>query len=107
MAHPISLPQDKGGHPVQVLAPSGERQHVTSTGSSQRVTLPANAKVLRVSAIEDIYIRFGDSTVTATQDGNSVLFPRGVEIMGIPRNATDVAIIQRTTGGVVQIEALD
>lgn len=107
---PVSLPIDKRGVAIQALATGGGRAQGNISGSSDRVALPTNAAVLRISATADCYIVFGNSGVTATQDVNSVLFPKGVEVMAVPLGTvTHMAVIQVAggTAGVYQLEALN
>lgn len=65
---PTLLPQDSDSNviPAMRLMPGGAH-HISATNSSARnsTDFNANTRVVSVYATEPVYIRFGDSTVTA------------------------------------------
>lgn len=79
------LVRDTSGTAVQALLPSGNTT-LSTTGSSQRITLPADTRLVRLATTVDTYVAFGTATVTAST--SSMLFPIGAEIF----NINDVAI---------------
>lgn len=104
MANPI-LPRDRVGHAIQALAPeAGTTATGTVAGTSARVALPTGAEVVRVCAVNDCYIRFGDSSVTAA--GTDALFIKGAEVFKVPAGATHLAFIQHTTGGAITVSSM-
>ena len=104
-----------GGIPLQVARLSGQRESVTSSGSSQRITLPVGTKIAEITAVNPVFINFGDVTVDASStiaaDGSRI-FLAGVQVMQIPLDPatgipyTHVAVIQVTAAGIFQIEDL-
>ena len=79
----MSTPQlvrDTSGTAVQALLPSGNTTQTTS-GSSQRITLPNDTKLVRIASTVDVYVAFGGSGVNASS--SSMLFPIGAEIFNI------------------------
>lgn len=96
------LPSDQNGTPIQVLAPATAATVVLTAGAtSVRAALPANCEVVRVAAVNDCYVAFGDSNVVAS--GANMLFTKGSELFDIPIGATHMAVIQHTTGGAVTV----
>lgn len=91
---------DQNGYPVQALAPS-TTAILTAGATSTRVALPTGAQLVRLAAINDCYVAFGDSNVVAS--GSNMLFTKGSEIFEVPAGATHVAVIQHTTGGAVTV----
>jgi hypothetical protein len=111
VAKPAVLKQDKYGNGIQILSPSGDRAAVTTSAVSQRLTIPSGAVFVRAAASAACYIKYGDSSVTATADASAnTYFPAGVEPFRVPvisgAQATHVAVIQESESGVFQIEAL-
>jgi len=103
MAKP-SLPKDQWGEEIPVLGP-GATLTLTAGAASSSGALPAEAFVVRVAAVNDCYIAFGTSGVTAS--GTSVFFPKGSELFKVPATATHMAVIQHTTGGVVSVTVME
>lgn len=99
------MPQARNADAVlQAIAPDPAQVATGTAGAaSSRITLPSGAEVVRVACINDLYFRFGDSTVTAA--GTDSFMPKGVEVFKVPSGATHLAIIQHTTGGVVSVTA--
>ena len=84
-------------------------------GTTDRLTLPAGAKLIELSATADCYIMFGtgavDATSTIGNDGvNSKLFMAGVQIVEVPVISdvlqTHLAYIQVSAAGFIQAEQL-
>lgn len=103
MAKPELL-KDKWGEEIPVLGP-GSTLTLTAGAASSNGALPAEAFVVRVAAVNDCYINFGTSGVTAS--GTSVFFPKGSELFKVPAGATHMAVIQHTTGGVVSVTVME
>jgi hypothetical protein len=103
MARPYAL-LDRNNLPVQALAPSAVVP-VSVGAVSVRVALPPDTFCVRIAAVNDCYLAFGDSGVTA--DGTSHLFLRGAEVFKTPTGATHVAFIQHTTGGAASVSVME
>ncbi|HQX26470.1 MAG TPA: hypothetical protein PKX38_00880 [Alphaproteobacteria bacterium] len=76
---PTLLPQDSDSNviPAMRLMPSGGH-HISATSSSARnsTDFNSNTRVVSVYATEPVYIKFGDSSVTAAATDH--YFPAGV-----------------------------
>jgi hypothetical protein len=73
------LPLDHNGNPIPALRlQSGGAHAITTTASSARNTtaFSADTRVVSLYASQDVYIQFGDSSVSATT--SSHFFPAGV-----------------------------
>ncbi len=95
----------------------GNRIGGTIAVASARVVIPVGSKLVEITALVDVYIRFGDGSVVATStignDGaNSKLFAAGVQIIEVPdisdTLATNLAFIEAAAGedSVIQVEQL-
>jgi hypothetical protein len=76
----MSYPQmvrDTNNATVQALYPLTSVALALS-GSSSRVALPTDSRVVRIATDVPCYIQFGTSTVTAS--ASSMFFPPGVEV---------------------------
>lgn len=104
-----------GGEPLQVARWSGQRDSKTTSVSSQRITLPTGAKLIEITAVNPVFINFGDVTVDASStiaiDGSRI-FLAGVQVVQVPLDPatglpyTHVAVIQVSAAGIFQIEEL-
>ncbi len=103
------LPHDNNDSPIPVLRLKNNGAHtITSAETSARNTtaFDTETRVLSVFATQDIYIRFGDSTVTATTSDH--FYPAGIyydfaiggESAG---HYTHLAVLQQSAGGTVYI----
>lgn len=104
-----------GGIPLQVARWSGQREFKTTSGTTQRITLPTGTKLIEITAVNPVYINFGDNTVEATStiaDDGSRLFLAGVQVVQVPLDPADnvpythVAVIQVSVAGIFQVEKL-
>lgn len=102
MGKPI-LERDKNGVPIQSLAPEYVA-NLTIGATSARQLLPDDTKVIRLTADQECWIAFGDSTVVATTA--AILFPIGVEIFTVPDTTTYIAVLQKGTGGSLNVCAM-
>ena len=68
----------------------------TVTGVSQ-VGDFTEASIVRLASSVDVYIAWGDSSVSAS--GSDVYFPSGVEVLVVPQYTTHLAIVQVSVGG--------
>lgn len=93
MAEQINIVRDHSGAWLQSLATNTDRVSASLSGSSQRLTVPADARVVRIAASGNCYYLFGDNTVTVSS-ATGHLFPAGTEIQNVPPNATHIAVIQ-------------
>lgn len=102
-----------GDVPLQVVAWSGKRGAVTTTGASQRITLPANTRCTEIVSLQNCFLAFGDDAVIASSviaDDGSRCFLAGQQIVPVPRDSsgdlfTHIAVIKATgPGGLFQVE---
>ena len=93
------LPLDTNDNPIPALRLKDSGAHVISTSvvSARNTTaFDADTRVLSVYATQDVYLKFGDSSVTATTSDH--FFPAGVYY--------DVAIGGDGTGHATHLAAL-
>ncbi len=95
------MPRDGNSQPIPVLA-QGTVNNGFSSGTAFLVALPAGSKVVRISAIEDTYIEFGDSSVVVGPTTGS-LITGGSTADFATGDATHVSHIRVSTGGIVSI----
>ena len=103
------LPLDHNGHPIPALRlQSGGAHAINSTVTSARNTTPfgADTRVISLYASQDVYIKFGDSTVTATT--SSHFFPAGLYYdMAVGGDGTGhythIAVLRVSADGIVRI----
>ena len=103
-----------GDTPLQVPRWTEQRESVTTSGASQRLTLPTGASLIEISAQEAAYLNFGDNTVDASAviaNGESRLFLAGVQVVPVPLDSsgdpqTHVAVLQESVAGIFQVEEL-
>jgi hypothetical protein len=85
------------GDALPILQPTGTRLNQTAAVASTAATaLPAHGGVLRITATDYVWVRFGASGVgAAAADANSMLFAPGTEYMlVIPTDATHVRVLR-------------
>lgn len=87
----ISL-MDQYGNTIQALPHTTEDAYLSVSSVSARVALPASGVLYRISAQKDIWINWGDVTVTATLN-DGTLFLAGTEIVRPPVTATYIAAV--------------
>ena len=98
------VPIDQNGFPIQTLALGTQTVKLTVSGTTARGAFPSGAShedIVRIACNTDCHIKFGDDTVEATT--NDPLFTQGVEAFKIPDNATHLAAIQVSAGGILTI----
>ncbi len=89
----------------------------TIAASSDRLVIPVGSRLIEITALVDVYIRFGTVAVVATStigndSANSKLFAAGVQIIEVPdisgTLATHMAFIEAAVGddSVIQVEQL-
>ena len=109
----LVIPTQGKDEVLQITRWSGQREFKTTSGSSQRITLPTGSKILEITAVTDTYVNFGDVTVDATTviaDDASRLLLAGVQVIPVPLDPatgleyTHVAVIQSTAAGIFQVE---
>lgn len=96
------------GDTIQVLPPqsSPAPQSITTSGTSAQAALPAGSVIVRLAATEDMYIKFGNTGLSAA--ATDILFLAGTEVMAVPRDSNGnlydyIAAIQVSTAGVLNI----
>lgn len=73
------LPKDLDNNPIPALKLRDNGAHtiaVTSTSNRNSVAFDADTKVVSLYATDDVYVRFGDASVSATTSDH--FFPAGV-----------------------------
>ena len=103
------LPTDVDDNPIPAVRFKSGAAHAitTSAGTAKNTTaFDSETRVISLYATEDVYINFGDSSVTAT--GNDHFFPKNVYYdvaIGGDRTKqyTHIAALQVSTGGVLHI----
>lgn len=106
---PTLLPIDSDNNTIPAMRlKSGAAHKITSSGTSTRnsTAFGAGTQVVSLYATQDVYIKFGDSTVTAANTDH--FFPAGIYYdvaIGNARSghAPHLAVLQVTTGGTVYI----
>jgi hypothetical protein len=94
------LPRDVNSVPIQVLSIDYLTSVVGAIGAaSARVAVPTTTKIIQISNTQDMWVKFGDNTVTASAAAGSVLFPAGERVIQTPENITHMAFIQDSTNG--------
>lgn len=104
------MQKDLDGNPIPALGLRDDAAHqITSSGTSARNSTAFNAatRIIFIYATENIYIKFGDDTVTATTSDH--FLPAGtmfnLTIRGGKSGAqySHVAVLQVSSGGTVYI----
>lgn len=104
-----NLPLDTKGHPIPVLAlKPGTAQKITSGAASARnaTAFQSDTQVVTLYATEDMYIEFGDATVTASNTTHFFKKDRYRDFAVNDRNDmkfTHVAVLQVSNAGVLHI----
>ena len=109
----LVFPGSGANTPLQVVRWSEQRASFVADGTTERLVIPNNAKLIEISAVENCFINFGDVTVNATTtiatDG-SRLFLAGVQTVPVPLDPatlapyTHVAALRQATDGIFQVE---
>ena len=109
----LVIPTEGKDEVLQITRWSGQREFKTTSGSSQLITLPVGSKIIEITAVEDVYVNFGDGTPVASStiaDDASRLLLKGVQVIPVPINPSTgdeylkVAVIQVDTAGIFQVE---
>lgn len=99
------MPIDGGGNPIPAMRLRSEGSHKFSTSSTtarNTTAFNSDTRVVSLYATEDVYIRFGGSTVTAAATDH--FFPAGVYYdFAIPKGTTHVAAIRDSADGTLYI----
>ena len=103
------LPLDERNNAIPALRMKGDQAHTISASSSSARNVTAftdDTHVISIYATEDIFLRFGDSSVTATTSDH--FFPAGLYYdvsLGEVANghATHLAVLRVTADGTVYI----
>ncbi len=102
-----------GGLPLQITRWSGQRVGLTTTASAQLIVLPVGAVCIELTAVQNIFLTFGDDSVVTTkviENDGARLYLAGVQVLPIPLDPatgevfTHVSVISDTIPGIVQIE---
>lgn len=94
----IEKPQmvrDTSGGVVQALTPVATVT-INATTSSTRVAMTDPISLVRIASTVDCYIKFGDSSVSAS--ASDMLFPAGAEVFAV-EDPTTTHIAAVTVGG--------
>lgn len=84
---------------------------IATSATSARVALPTNsagiaARIVRVSALNACYCKFGDVTVVATAN-NILVQPADAALLTVPKGATHIAGIQEAAAGKINIQPIE
>lgn len=102
-----------GGRPLQITRWSGKRASVTAGAAALRITLPPGAVCVELTAVQNIFLTFGDSTIVTTkviEDDGARLYLAGVQVIPVPFDPatglvfTHVSVISDVVSGIVQVE---
>ncbi len=107
---PTYLPTDANQNPIQALRlkQSGAQTVAAATGSSARnsVAFAADTLVVSLYATQDVYVRFGDNTVTAASTDHffpaNTYYDFSIGDKGAARY-TNVAVRAATAAGTLYI----
>jgi len=101
------LPRDDNSERIQVLSLANAGSvHINSIeASSNRIAVPTNAEIIRISASGSVWLAFGNSTVSAAaQTSNSMLFTAGAEVFHLrDESFTNIAALSVTGEGSVLV----
>ena len=103
------LPMDADNNPIPAVRLKGNDAHaITTSATSVRnsTAFDADTRIVSLYATEDVFVRFGDNTVTATTSDH--FFPKGVYYdFAIGGDKVDqytyVAALQASTAGTLYI----
>lgn len=105
-----TLPIDRNAQPVQVMVGTGTRVVVTASGTALAATaLPDTgvAKAFYVRCTDYIWLVFGDNSVAATSDADSILCPPGEGVYVQLAQPTHFSVLRVGASDVtVQIESI-
>lgn len=76
----------------------GTAQKITTSGSSQQLTLQAQTSLVRLFCTKDCHIKRGTNP-TAAADGTSMFLPGGIVEYVAVLPGEKIAVIQDSTGG--------
>jgi len=93
------------GGVVPVFIPGHADQTSTSTSGTSAAVSLNNAYIVRLHATEDCFVKFGDSTVTAS--ASDMPMDSGIEVFGVPSAATHIAAIQSSTSGTLTVTPIE
>lgn len=103
------LPLDTDGNPIPALRLKDNKAHrisVTESTARNSAPLSKDTAIISLYATEDMFLRFGDETVAATEDDH--FFPAGIYYdmaLGSEKNghATHIAAIRASADGTLYI----
>ena len=107
------IPTAGGNFPLQIVRWSGQRVAKTTTATAQRIVLPVGSVCVEITAVQNIFMTFGDDSVVTTkviENDGARLYLAGVQVAPIPLDPatgevfTHVSVIEDTLPGIVQIE---
>ena len=87
-------------------APSGYISLEFSAVSGTSSMLPTNSGAVRLHALADCLVAFGDSSVVASQE-TSIYMAAGTEVFGVPAGATHLAVKGLGESGLLTVTGLD
>lgn len=109
----IIIATAKGNFPLQITRWSGQRVALTTSASAQLIVLPVGSVCVEVTAVQNIFMTFGDDSVVTTkviENDGARLYLAGVQVVPIPLDPvtgevfTHVSVIEDTLPSIVQIE---
>lgn len=108
MPNKVNLPEDANSNPVQVLTPDmATALFGALTATAVRLALPTSTEIVQIVSTQDMWVKFGDSTVTAAADTNAnMLLTAGSQAYRFPTGSTHVSFVRDTTDGRVGVVGL-
>ena len=91
---------------ISTSAPSDSISQTFDSIISTTIELPTNSGSVRLYALEDCLIKFGDINVVI-DPSTSIYFAKGTEILGTPSGATHIAVKGVGNNGALNISGLD
>ena len=101
----VKMPRDGTGRSIQALHPTtAQTVTVTATTAVSGANFGANCEVVELTPTEDMFIKFGDSTVEATS--GDIFLRQGSVYTYAVKGDTRVAAIRSATSGTLYITEL-
>ena len=106
---PTYLPLDANGHPIPAIRLKNSGAHAisaTATSARNSTAFDASTELVSLYATGPVYVKFGDSSVTATTSDH--YFPTGIYYDfaiggGETKQATHVAVLRADTDCTVYV----
>lgn len=84
---------DQNSAAIQAIELSDDCIPIAVGLTSSADAVPTGAKLVRIGIDTDCYIRWGSSAAVTVSTTNGHFFPRGVEVLVVPKGVTHIANI--------------